>query len=233
MGRKHKPRKGLKYSLGLLLLLALIGAIWSWWHMTGWVPDESEYPAQGALIGEADGAVDFKALKATGADFVYLEASDGKDVRDTRFATNLADAAGAQLQVGAVHHFDPCLAAEVQSANFVTVVPRDAQLLPPAIALERGTDTCDERVSAARVESELMTFLNQIETHVGKPAILKISPDFESEYELSARIGRKLWLSRDRFTPDYGKRPWAIWTANTYLRNVASEEPVRWLVLQP
>ena len=233
MGKKHKPRKGLKYSLAFVLLLTLVGSGWAWWHMTSWTPDDGELPAQGALIGASDGAVDFKALKATGADLVYLEASDGQDVRDTAFARNLADAMSAELQVGAVHSFDPCLAAELQSANFVTVVPRDGQLLPPAIALERTADNCEERVSAALVESELMTFLNQIETHVGKPAILKVSREFEDEYGLSARIGRKLWLSRNRFRPDYGKRPWAIWTANTYLRNVASEEPVRWLVLQP
>lgn len=233
MGRKHKSRKGLKYTLGIALLVTLIGSGFGWWHIIHWQPDETEFPAQGALIGEVDGVVDFKALKATGADFVYLEASDGKELRDTKLAINLADATSAELQVGALHHFDPCIAAELQSANFVTVVPRDGRLLPPAIALERTSETCEERVSAARIESELMTFLNQVETHVGKPAILKISREFEGEYELSARIGRKLWLSRDRFRPDYGKRPWAVWTANTYLRNVASEEPVRWLVLQP
>ena len=233
MGRKYKSRRGLKYTSGFLVLALLVAAGWAWWHMSNWQPDQAEFPAQGALIGETDGAVDFKALKATGADFVYLEASDGKDLRDRNFATNFADATGAGLQTGALHNFDPCVAAELQSANFATVVPRDGALLPPAIALERTAQSCEERVSAAGLESELMTFLNQVEMHVGKAAILKISHEFEDEYGLSARIGRKLWLSRERFKPDYGKRPWAIWTANTYLRNVASEEPVRWLVLQP
>ena len=39
-----------------------------------------------------------------------------------------------------VHAYDPCVAAERQAGNFVTIVPRDPMLLPPAIALERLLD---------------------------------------------------------------------------------------------
>ena len=49
--------------------------------------------------------------------------------------------------MGAVHRYDPCQPADRQSANFVTVVPRDAKLLPPEfqaraeVGLERAV--CD------------------------------------------------------------------------------------------
>ena len=89
--------------------------------------------------------------------------------------------------------------ADRQAANFVTIVPRDASLLPPAIELDETADRCIPRVSEAEVESELTTFLNQVEGHVGKPAILKLSPEFEERYQISARIDRNLWLMRDRF----------------------------------
>ncbi len=188
---------------------------------------------QGALIGERDGAADFTALKAIGADFVSLEASKGEAGRDREFAANLRRVQASGLRYGAVHAYDPCVPAERQAGNFVTIVPRDDMLLPPAIALERLAAECGDPVSEAAVESELTTFLNQVEGHVGRPAVLKLAPAFEARYHIAARLQRNLWLSRDWLQPDYAGRPWTLWTASSRLRTEASERPLRWVVLQP
>jgi lysozyme len=148
-------------------------------------------------------------------------------------ARNLAAARAAGLPVGAVHRYDPCLRADIQAANFVTVVPRENDLLPPAIELDETADACEKPVSDPAVESELMTFVNQVEGHAGKPALLKISRGFEERYHLANAIDRNLWLERDRFQPDYAGRPWTLWTANSALRSEASDVPVRWVAVQP
>ena len=217
----------------LALLLALGGGGWLWWQAQHWAPPREEFPVQGVLIGAADGAADFKALRAIGAQFVYLEASEGASARDSRFAANLSGVRDSGLSVGTVHVYDPCVPAERQAANFVTTVPRDSSLLPPAIALDKLADECSDPVSEAAVESELTTFLNQVEGHVGKPAVLKISPEFEERYHIAGRIERNLWLTRDWWQPDYAGRPWTLWTANGALLTEAGDEPVRWVVLQP
>ena len=129
------------------------------------------------------------------------------------------------LPFGVVHAYDPCVPAERQAANFVTIVPRDDTLLPPAIALERPATECNDPVSEAGVESELTTFLNEVEGHVGKPAVLKLAPGFEERYHVAARIERNLWLERDWLEPAYAGRPWTLWTANSSLRTAASDTP--------
>lgn len=233
MARKRKKIGWRARALGLLLLAVLAGGAWLWWDLRHWRPDEAEFPDQGAQVSAADGPVNFRTLRAIGASFVYLAASDGADGRDARFGINLAAARAAGLQVGAVHRFDPCAMAGVQSGNFVTMVPRDPALLPPVIELSRIADDCAGRVSDAAVESELMTLINQIEMHAGKPVILKIDPDFEERYHLAGMLERHLWLTRTRFQPDYAGRPWLLWTANTALRTEAAETPLRWVVVQP
>ena len=104
-------------------------------------------------------------------------------------------------------------------------------MLPPAVDLDLLAEDCPVRVSDAGVTSELMTFLNQIETHTGKPTILKISSSFEKRYHLAAKIDRNLWLVRDRFAPDYAGRPWMLWTANAMLDSEASDGALRWVVV--
>ncbi len=215
---------------------ALLGAVMlaaGWWHLRHWTPPRGVFPVQGAEIGAQDGATDWRALKAVGADFVYLEASAGAFGRDPAFVDNLEAARAARLQVGAVHRYDPCQPAERQAANFVTIVPRDAKLLPPAIALDNTADACPTRVGEAAVESELTTFLNEIETHTGKAALLKLSPAFEARYHIAARLDRNLWLTRTRFQPDYAGRPWSLWTATGRLHTHAGEDAIRWIVVQP
>jgi lysozyme len=103
----------------------------------------------------------------------------------------------------------------------------------PAVELDRLADDCPVTVSDAAIESELTTFLNQVETHTGKPALLKITDRFETRYRIANAVDRNIWLVRNRFQPDYGGRPWTLWTANDSLANEASRGNLRWVVLQP
>lgn len=219
--------------LGALLLVAMIGGGWGWWHLHHWLPERTIYPTQGVEIGVDDGPVNWQSIKAIGADFAYIDASASAFARDPRFVENFEAARAAGMQVGAVHRYDPCQPAEKQAANFVTTVPRDPDLLPPAVELDMLADNCPVRVSDAKVESELMTFLNQVETHTGKPVILKVTRQFESRYEIASTLDRNLWLVRDRFLPDYAGRPWTLWTANSSLANEIAQDDLRWVVVQP
>ena len=240
MARNRSARKARGFSVGVklrifavLLLIAASAAAWGWWHLRHWQPERDIYPMQGVEIGVDDGPVNWKSIKAIGADFAYIDASAGASARDPRFVANLEGARGAGVPVGAVHRYDPCKPAEKQAANFVTTVPRDPNLLPPAVELDVRADECPVRVSDAKVESELMTFLNQVETHTGQPVILKVTPRFEARYSIASKLDRNLWLVRDRFLPDYTGRAWTMWTANGSLANEVVSGGLRWIVVQP
>jgi lysozyme len=217
----------------LAVLFGLAFAAWLWWDMREWRPDPALYPEQGALVPTGGAPVRFETLKAVGAQFVYLPlvAGPGAD-SPGGFADRFIRAQAAGLKVGVVLAFDPCLGADAQSGVFAQMVPRDPRLLPPVIGLERLADACDPKVSDAAVESELMTLINQIELHAGRPAILKLSPAFEARHRTATALARDLWLMRDRARPDYAGRPWLLWSANSARVTEASEEPVEWVVVQ-
>lgn len=231
--RSGKARSGARLRLaGFLLLAAIVAGGFVWWHLQHWTPERAAFGVQGVEIGVDDGEIDWRSVKAIGADFAYVDASASAFARDPAFVGNFEKAREAGVQVGAVHRYDPCQPADKQAANFVTVVPRDKALLPPAVELALTADDCPVKVSDAAVESELMTFLNQIETHAGKPALLKLLPQFESRYAVASKLDRNLWLVRNRVQPDYAGRPWTLWTANTDLRSEIAANGLRWIVVQ-
>lgn len=230
---RKAPRRWLWRLAALAALFGVAFAGWLWWDMREWRPDEGLYPEQGALVPASGGEVRFATLKAVGAQFVYLPLVAGPAAgAPGGFADRFARAREAGLQVGVMLDFDPCARADVQSGAFAQMVPRDGDLLPPAIGLARLADGCTPAVSDAAVESELMTLINQIETHAGKRVILKLSPAFQDRHNTATTLTRDLWLARDRARPDYAGRPWLLWSANSALVTEASEEPVEWVVVQ-
>lgn len=235
-GARGKPRGRMARlawrGAALVLLVGLAFVAWLWWDMREWRPDETVFPEQGAVIASGAGATRFETIKALGGAFVYLELPDEGGPPDPGFAARLAAAREAGLKVGVIHVFDPCRSADGQSSFFSRMVPRDAAWLPPAIALTRVGDGCAPAVSDAAVESELVTLINQIETHAGRPVILKLSRGFEARHRSARALERDLWLMRDRAQPDYAGRPWLLWSANSSLVSDASEEPIEWAVVQ-
>jgi len=216
-------------------LLALVGIVftaWFWWDMREWRPSEDLYPEQGAVVPSEVTGINFTTLKAVGAQFAYLELQPASRALDGDFAGRFAQAQESDLEVGIVLRFDPCLRADAQSKRFTRMVPRNAKLLPPAIALQGTGDQCVEPVSDAAVESELLTLVNQIEMHAGKPAVLKLGKAFEARHRTARSLARDLWLVRDRARPDYAPRPWLLWSANSQLVSEAADQPLEWVVVQ-
>jgi lysozyme len=212
------------FAIAMLLLAG-------WLYTSSWAPSRDEYPVQGVVVGEDNGAPDWPQLGATGVDFAYLTASHGAARRDSRFAANLEGARQAGIRYGALHVFDICKLASDQAALFITTVPRSEAALPPAVQLDFD-DNCPSRPNRELILSELATFLAQIEAHGGTPAILLLSPEFEKEYRVSGDIDRTVWLEGNWFLPDYSARPWVMWTANSARRIGGLDTPVRWAVVR-
>lgn len=228
--KRTKARRRLLAAL-LVLLLAAGGALW--WQARAWRPERARFPVQGVWVDQHDGAIDWRMIKADGADFVYLTASEGPDRRDPSFGEGIDAVRAAGMQAGAVHVYDLCAPADAQAANFVTTVPREKDLLPPAIMLDIDSRSCPDAPGEAALQSELTTFLNQVEKHVGKAAILMPTRSIETRYHLAAVLDRNLWLVQDYLAPGYAGRPFVMWTASRRARVRGIEGPARWVVVEP
>jgi lysozyme len=214
------------------IALALLLSVFVVWRAAGgYAPSRSEFAVQGIVVDSDVGIVNWPTLAATGVDFAYIAATDGVKPRDSRFAANMSGAADAGVRYGALHRYDLCRLASDQATSFITTVPRSDTALPAAIEFHFN-DTCPARPDRALILSEVATFLGQIEAHLGKPAILKLSQEFEEHYRLTSVIDRNVWLEKTWLLPDYAARPWVMWTANPARRTQGVDQAVEWAVVR-
>jgi len=218
--------------IGLIALTLLVIALVLRNIAVDWAPPRDQYPVQGISVDESHGKIVWHVAGATGVDFTYLTATDGAEKRDANFAINMKGAREAGIRYGALHEYSLCRLASDQATMFVTTVPRNENMLPPAVRLAYH-EKCGERPGRALVLSELNTFLNQLESHSGKAAIIAVSPDLEADYNLSSGLNRTFWLEGNFFPPDYATKPWVMWRASDMRRISGVEGPVNWNVVRP
>ena len=217
---------------GLIIIALLVIAFVLRNLAIGWAPPRDQYPVQGISVDASHGKITWHVAGATGVDFAYVRATNGAEERDPAFAANIKGARDAGIRYGASHQYSLCRLASDQATIFVTTVPREENILPPAVRLAYDNG-CKDRPGRALVLSELNTFLNQIEGHSGKPAIIIVSKEFEEDYAISSGISRTFWLEGNFFPPDYATKPWVMWRASDMRRVSGIEGPVNWNVVRP
>jgi lysozyme len=195
-----------------------------------WRPSASDYQFQGVDISDASGTIDWPAVKAAGADFAYIRATGGADVRDTLFEDNWRLAKAADLRAGAIHDFSLCRLAADQANNFNTTVPKSDDALPPAVSIDFAPD-CDSRPGRDVVLEELKRFIIMVEAHTERPVILLVSRRFEAEYSVTKSLDRPVWSAGNFFPPGYAARPWRMWRASDMRRIDGVSGPVNWDVV--
>ena len=207
--------------------LALGGALYL--GARSWRPSASDYRFQGVDVSDANGTVDWNAVKAAGADFGYALATQGGD-RDALFEDNWRGIADAGMRRGAIHAWSLCRLAADQANNFNTTVPKSDDALPPAVAID-FIDGCNDRPSRDVVLEELKRFIIMVETHTERPVLLLVSKRFEANYDVTSALDRPIWSAQNFFPPDYAARPWRMWRANDMRRVDGVEGPVNWDVV--
>lgn len=158
-------------------------------------PDPGRFPVWGLDVSHHQGRIDWRAAVSgePRLRFAYVKATEGGDHVDRRFAENWRGAREAGLRVGAYHFFTFCRPAEDQARNFLAVVPRDADALPPAIDLELGGN-CAAVPDRAALGAALEVFSREVERGLGERPVLYVTPEAYDRFVAGAPPRHRLWL---------------------------------------
>ena len=116
-------------------VLIWMGLEQGWWRLNH--PDLDRYPVWGVDVSHHQGAIDWTAAaREPHLKFAFIKATEGVDWTDPSFARNWRGARQAGFKVGAYHFFNFCRMGRAQAQNFLTVLPKTADRLPPVLDLE-------------------------------------------------------------------------------------------------
>ncbi len=130
--------------------------------------------------------------------FAFMKATQGKTFTDDAFARNWSGARAAGLRVGAYHYYSFCSDSSSQAAHFLSVVPRDADALPPVLDVEHLMN-CATDPDPEKVRAELRNWLVTVEAATGKRPMVYATSDVLADYFLGSELDYPLWV---RATPE-------------------------------
>jgi GH25 family lysozyme M1 (1,4-beta-N-acetylmuramidase) len=107
----------------------------------GVTADDIQTP--GLDVSHWQGTIDWSTVKANGAMFAYIKATEGTGFRDPNFGTNYRDASNQHIIRGAYHYGRPDVAGGAAQADFFVANggawSRDGLTLPGALDIEWGS----------------------------------------------------------------------------------------------
>ncbi|MCT7373688.1 glycoside hydrolase family 25 protein [Chelativorans salis] len=168
----------------------------------------------GVDVSRWQGEIDWATLRAHGANFAYIKATDGGDHLDPMFKKNWRAAAEAGLRRGAYHFFYWCRTASEQADWFIRNVPKVQGALPPVLDVEwNGTSRCKKRPSRSQVLEKMQVFMDKLERHYGQRPIIYTAPDFYRDNLRGEFSDYPFWLRSVAAHPSkvYPDRKWLFW----------------------
>lgn len=168
----------------------------------------------GVDVSRWQGNVNWEKLRAQGANFAYIKATDGGDHLDPMFNRNWRNADAAGLKRGAYHFFYWCRTAGEQADWFIRNVPRVEGALPPVIDVEwNGESSCKRRPSREKVLEKMQVFMDKLERYYGQRPIIYTAPDFYRDNLRGAFLDYPFWVRAVARHPSkvYPDRKWLFW----------------------
>jgi len=161
-------------------------------------------PIQGVDISRYQGNVDFGRLRAGGAHFAFIKATEGADYVDPTFARNWAGARAAGLPRAAYHFMWWCSSAAEQARWFEQNVPADPDALPPILDVEWNSHSqlCNRRPSPDEAFQMVSTMLELMERYTGKLPIIYTDMVFNRDVLAGRHLPNTFWLRSVAAEPD-------------------------------
>jgi lysozyme len=172
-------------------------------------------PIQGVDISRYQGNVDFASLRAGGAHFVFIKATEGADYVDPNFADNWRRARDAGLPRAAYHFMFWCRTASEQARWFAKNVPNDPDALPPILDVEwnNHSQLCTKKPTREEALARVEMMLQLLEKQTGKLPIIYTDIGFHRDVLAGEHLPNTFWLRSVAAEPDarYDDRDYTFW----------------------
>lgn len=172
--------------------------------------------ALGLDVSRWQPVIDWAKVKAAGATYVFVKATQGTTGVDDKFAAHWAGAKAVGMWRGAYHFYQPTVNAVEQAKKFMSRLGNDPGELPPVLDVEIAG------VGPAALRDGCLAWLNEVEQQMGRRPIVYTRASFWNIYLRDIKTTRypdwtanyPLWTAHYNTTVEQPMLPkgWNAWT---------------------
>ncbi|MGL5347977.1 MAG: GH25 family lysozyme [Peptostreptococcaceae bacterium] len=168
---------------------------------------------KGIDVSHWNGDIDYKQVKSSGIDIVYIKATQGETSVDSKFKQNVTNAKAQGLLIGFYHFFKPSTedSAKKQAAHFVETTkpyPSDCRM---ALDIES-----DNGLSSDVLTNLSKVFLDEVKRLSGLDVVLYTYTSFIKEHLQKTLSSYPLWIAQYGATTPSNNGVWDSWVGFQY-----------------
>ncbi|MDR0918019.1 MAG: DUF1294 domain-containing protein [Oscillospiraceae bacterium] len=173
-------------------------------------PSKKNYPVRGVDVSSYQGEIDWALLAENDIEFAFIKATEGSSFVDEYFLKNYENALKTDLRIGAYHFFSYDSSGLTQAQNFISVVGKIDDMLPPVVDVEFYGDKEKNLPDKDDVTRELTAFLTAIEEHYNQKPIIYATEKSYKLYISENFSDYDIWI-RNVFTSPSNNKDWTFW----------------------
>lgn len=186
--KKTKKKFYLPYIIAIVVIIGLLILIFSRSGSEGPFAFNTRIPANYTVFGidvsRYQEKINWKTVAQTrgGNDsiaisFAFIKATEGKSLKDNRYAYNWKHAKKQGILRGAYHYYKPNVNSKLQADNFIATVKMEKGDLPPVLDIEETGKYGDDNMRKG-----IKNWLTIVEKHYGIKPIIYCYVDFYERF---------------------------------------------------
>lgn len=165
----------------------------------------------GIDVSKYQGDIDWAGVKKWNnhtIHFVYIKATEGATLQDTKYSQNVTGAKDNEILIGSYHYFKTKSSPKEQFKNFTKMVDANKQDLIPMVDVEEKKGCSD-----ADFHRNFKEFLRLVEAHYDRKPIIYTSNSFYNKYLSGRYKDYQVFLGRySKETPKiHDGHSWTVW----------------------
>ena len=177
-------------------------------------PPSSDYIYDGIDISEWQGGINFREVKNSGIDMIYIRASEGTNYVDAYFRDNYKGAKENGLKVGFYHFLTATNIEESkEEARFFVNTIKETE---PDLKLAMDFEVFDG-MNNDEINEIARAFLQTVEDLTGKECVI-YSDAYNAEYTFSKELAKKyaIWVADYEVEEPANNGKWSSWVGFQY-----------------
>lgn len=149
------------------------------------------FDVHGIDVSHYQNNIDWNLVAADSIHFAFIKASEGMEMKDTRFATNWKSCGEAGIMRGAYHYYIPTVDPELQAKNFIASVELTNGDLLPVLDVEVTNNVTREQLLKG-----IRTWISTVEAHYNVLPIIYTNLNFYNEHLKGSFTDHIIWIAR-------------------------------------